>query len=195
MSKTNARFQAIIFDMDGTITEPVFDFEAIGREVFEATGCTGDIDTYPPDKRQIAWNIIMRHEHHAAQHQAVKPGTHDFLAACRIAGIPCGLLTLNCRENVDALVNKFALAFDKIITREHPNPKPHPAPVKEMTEQWSVLPANTLFVGDYIHDIQCGRSAGTITCFFRNPGCKDFSHEADITVESMHELMQAVFPD
>lgn len=180
--------------MDGTITEPVFDFDAIRQEVLEATGCSGDIETYPEKERDIAWQIIMRHEHHAAQNQAVKPGTHDLLARCRNASIPCGLLTLNCRKHVDTLLRKFDLAFDIIITREHENPKPHPAPVLEMTKQWGVRPQDTLLVGDFIHDIQCGRSAGTQTCFFANPGYRDFTQEADIAVQSMQELMQAVFP-
>lgn len=188
------RFRAVIFDMDGTITEPVFDFVAIGREFLAATGCSGDIDTYPPAMREIAWEIIMRHERHAASRQVMKPGTHDFLARCHEAGVPCGLLTLNCRENVDALIQKFDLAFDIIITREHANPKPHPAPVLEMTSRWGVSPAETVLVGDFIHDIQCGRNAGTATCFFRNPGCRDFSNEADITVNSMKELTATVFP-
>jgi len=111
------RFRAVIFDMDGTITEPVFDFEAIDREILEATGLSGDIDTFPPDMREIAWEIIIRHERHAAGRQQVKLGTHDLLALCREAGIPCGLLTLNCREHVDALIRKFNLEFDIIITR------------------------------------------------------------------------------
>jgi len=189
-----SRFKAVIFDMDGTITEPVFDFEAIDREILEATGLSGDIDTFPPDMREIAWEIIIRHERHAAGRQQIKPGTHDLLALCREAGVPCGLLTLNCREHVDALIRKFNLEFDIIITREHPNPKPHPAPVFEMTRRWGVTPAETLLVGDFIHDIQCGRNAGTATCFFRNPGCKDFSNEADITVSSMKELAAILFP-
>ncbi len=194
VDKPSAQFQAIIFDMDGTITEPVFDFDAIRQEVLEATGYSGDIETYPKKERDIAWQIIMRHEHNAAQNQAVKPGTHDFLERCRNNRIPCGLLTLNCRKNVDTLLQKFDLSFDIIITREHENPKPHPAPVLEMTKQWGIHPQDTLLVGDFIHDIQCGRSAGTKTCFFANPGHRDFTHEADITVKSMHELMQAVFP-
>ncbi len=180
--------------MDGTITEPVFDFDAIRKEVFEATGCTGDIESYPETEREIAWRIIMRHEHNASQNQAVKPGTHDFLEKCRLDQIPCGLLTLNCRENVDTLLRNFDLSFDMIITREHDNPKPHPAPVLEMTQRWNVSPNKTLLVGDYIHDIQCGKNAGTQTCFFYNPGYRDFSQEADISVCSMQELMRAVFP-
>lgn len=193
MRKPLPRFQAVIFDMDGTITEPVFDFDAIRREVFAATGCTGELETFPPEQRQVAWEIIMRHEQHAAANQMLKTGTRALLESCRAADIPVGLLTLNCRRHVDALVQKFDLAFDCIITREHANPKPHPAPVHEMTQRWQVAPQQTLLVGDYIHDIQCGRQAGTVTCFFQNPGCKDFSRASDITVKSMQELHHVVF--
>lgn len=193
MNTTEAQFQAIIFDMDGTITEPVFDFDAIREEIADATGLTGDIEAFPQKERDLAWQIIMRHEQHAAEQQAVKPGTHDFLAKCRSKNIPCGLLTLNCKKSVDTLLSTFSLSFDHIITREHPYPKPHPAPAQEMINAWGVQPKNTLLVGDYIHDIQCGQRAGTKTCFFHNPGCRDFSSEADMTVTSMQELLQTVF--
>jgi phosphoglycolate phosphatase-like HAD superfamily hydrolase len=47
-------------------------------------------------------------------------------------------------------------------------------------------------VGDYIHDIDCGRRAGARTCFFKTPGSQDFSAQADHAVDSMHALRTLV---
>jgi HAD superfamily hydrolase (TIGR01509 family) len=193
MSKSSPSIKAIIFDMDGTITEPVLDFDMIRQEVLEATGCSGDVETYPEKHKKTAWDIILRHEKHAEENQKIRPGLHDFLESCRHHRIPCGLLTLNCQRSVDALIRKYDLMFDIVITREHQNPKPHPAPVLEMTSAWNVAPSATLLIGDYIHDIECGKAAGTQTCFFQNPAAEDFTQHADYTVQSIQQLHKLVF--
>jgi phosphoglycolate phosphatase-like HAD superfamily hydrolase len=62
-----------------------------------------------------------------------------------------------------------------------------------MLKEWNTAPADTLMVGDYIHDIDCGKAAGTATCFFHNNGKADYTSQADFTVTSMPELEKQLF--
>jgi HAD superfamily hydrolase (TIGR01549 family) len=186
----NPRYRAIIFDMDGTITKPSLDFQRIRSEIGVGTG--GDlaavIEARPAEERLRAWRIVEKHEQMAEERQQLQSGTKALFDRCRTANMRIGLITRNVRRSVDALCRKFDLSFDHVITREFPHIKPHPAPILHMLEKWDIAPQDALMVGDYIHDIDCGRAAGTATCFYLNPGGQDFGSKADFTVCSMNEL-------
>ena len=183
------RYKALIFDMDGTITLPILDFAVIRREIGLPTGdIAHEITKLSQELQDRAWSIIERHERRAELEQALQPGTEAFLTRCRTANIKLGLITRNIQRSVDALCDKFNIEFDLVITREFPHIKPHPAPILHMLKQWEIEPHDTLMIGDYIHDIECGQAAGTATCFFQNPGAQDHGETATVTVHSMEAL-------
>ena len=183
------RYRALIFDMDGTITTPVIDFQRFRQEIgFGPGDVAKEIEDLPKKERDAAWRVIERHERKAEAEQQLQEGTKELLERCRKDDIRIGLITRNVRRSVDRLCQKFDLVFDSIITREFPHIKPHPAPIIHMLTAWEIAAEDTLMIGDYIHDIHCGIAAGTATCFYMNPGCKDFGVHADFTVRSMAEL-------
>ncbi|MBT3192259.1 MAG: HAD family hydrolase [Verrucomicrobia bacterium] len=185
----NARYKAVIFDMDGTITKPVFDFQRIRKEIGLGAGDVAkEIEDMPEAERARAWRIVEEHERDAETNQELQEGAKPLLERCRADNIRVGLITRNVKRSVDSLCSKFGLSFDHVITREFEHIKPHPAPILHMLAPWRIAPVNTIMVGDYIHDIDCGKAAGTTTCFYLNPGCRDFSDHADFTVSSMQEL-------
>ena len=47
-------------------------------------------------------------------------------------------------------------------------------------------------IGDYVHDIDCGRAAGTKTCFYHNQGSTDHGEDADFTARSIDDLSEIV---
>ena len=63
--------RALLFDMDGTLTEPYLDFEAIRREMGIAPGCwlLEAIAAMPPTERAAAESMLHRHEEAAATDQ------------------------------------------------------------------------------------------------------------------------------
>ena len=183
------RYQAVIFDMDGTITRPVLDFRAIRREIGLPEGdIAKTIAALPDEPRKRAWQIIERYEVFAEDQQQLQDGAKELLEKCRSDGIWIGLITRNIQRSVDALCRKFDLTFDHVITREFPHIKPHPAPIQHMLKQWDVPPSQALMVGDYTHDIDCGKAAGTATCFYLNANSPDYGTTADFTVQSMADL-------
>lgn len=189
------RYQAVIFDMDGTITRPVLDFREIRKEIGLPEGdIAKEIAKLPPPERQRAWRIIDGYERDAEERQELQDGAKALLERCRASGVRLGLITRNVRRSVDTLCRKFDLTFDHVITREFPHLKPHPAPILHMLEEWGIAPADALMVGDFTHDIECGNAAGAHTCFYLNPGGRDYGADADITVRSMPELERHLWP-
>lgn len=192
---TAPRFQALIFDMDGTLTEPVLDFGAIRRELELGPGdLAHQILALPEESRRHAWSVIEVHEERAMREQSLQTGAVELLARCRQEAVRLGLLTRNARRSVEHLCARYGLSFDIAITREFPSMKPHPGPILHMLQAWEIAPAAVLMTGDYLHDIECGRTAGTRTCFFQNPGAPWYGQDADFTVASMAELEAIVFP-
>lgn len=190
-------YKALIFDMDGTITRPSLDFQVIRREIGHAI--EGDlargIEALPSAEQTRAWTIIEAHEEEARHKQELQPGAAQFLAECRRNLVKLGLVTRNVQRSVDHLCARFDLQFDAVLTREFPFLKPDPAPVLQILQEWGLAPADALMVGDYLHDIDCGRAAGTDTCFFHNPGTPFWGAHANHVVQSMTELRALVFRD
>src|SRR6185437_5398843 len=88
--------RAILFDMDGTLTEPMLDFPRIksdlgigNQPILEA------LAQMTPPQRAAAEAILFRHEDHAAAHSTLNPGCTELLAWLRIAEIPTALITRN----------------------------------------------------------------------------------------------------
>lgn len=179
--------------MDGTLTRPTLDFEAMRRELGAPEGDLAHyILSLPPADRERAWAVIEAHEERAILDQRLQPGAADLLADCRVAGIRLGVVTRNAERSVQALCRTYGLAFDRVVTRDFPHIKPHPGPVLHILEAWGLPAARALMVGDYVHDIACGRAAGTATCFFQNPGHVFHGRDADYTVHSFEELRTVI---
>ena len=189
-----ARFQGLIFDLDGTLTRPTLDFDAMRREIGILEGdLVFEIPKLPPGRRDAAWAVVEAHEQRALREQALQDGALGLLRRCRDEGIRIAVLTRNARRSVDHFCSAHGMVFDAVVTREFPFVKPHPGPVRHILETWGMDPADALMIGDYVHDITCGREAGTKTCFFQNPGRPDYGRDADFTVHSMAELEALLF--
>jgi HAD superfamily hydrolase (TIGR01509 family) len=189
-----ARFKGVIFDMDGTLTHPAIDFPAIRAELGIGDGdIAAHILSLPSGEQPAAWGVVERHEEEALPRQEMKPGMQSLLRDLRDSGVKLGILTRNAQPSVDALCAKYNLSFDAVVTRDFPHVKPHPGPILHILEQWGMPAADVLMVGDYVHDVDCGRAAGTRTCFLHNDGFPDHGADADYTVRSADELRAIVF--
>src|ERR1700692_233112 len=67
--------RAILFDMDGTLTEPMLDFPRIKAEMgIGDRPILESLDRLAPDRRIEAEAILLRHEEHAARNSTLNPG-------------------------------------------------------------------------------------------------------------------------
>jgi HAD superfamily hydrolase (TIGR01509 family) len=164
---SSERASAVLFDLDGTLTRPHLDFDAIRREiglpVEPRTPILEAMQSMPPDQRARAEAILLGHERRAAEASRLWDDARAVLAAIRSAGIPVAVMTRNSRQSVDTVMARHGLRFDACYAREDGPVKPAPAPVLKLCSQLQADPARAWVVGDYLFDIQAGNAAGAVT--------------------------------
>ena len=85
-----------------------------------------------------------------------------------------------------------------MLTREDAPAKPDPTGVLAICQDWNMAPADVLFVGDYLFDLQAGHNAGTRAVLFvpdlstRPEALPKWSDEADWVVGGYDELHQLI---
>lgn len=188
--------KAVIFDLDGTITEPYFDFDAIREEIgIDRQGgpILEAMEKMTPQQRQRAESILHFHEERAVAASSLNPGARETLEGLRRRGIPIGILTRNRKSNVHAVAERHHLCFDAVVGREDGPVKPDAFGVLHLCDRFEVRPHETMLVGDYLFDLLCARAAGAIPVLIASHDrAAEFAHHADFTVQTLHELLPIV---
>jgi HAD superfamily hydrolase (TIGR01549 family) len=184
---------AVIFDLDGTLTRPYLDFDAIRAEIgIESGPILEAIAAMTPAQRSFAEVILLRHEWEAAHHGELHDDAVEVVAQIRECH-KVALLTRNTRPIVEHILTTHGFEFDAIRTREDGDIKPSPEPVFSLCEELGASAENSWVVGDYLFDIQSGRSAGTRTVLMI--GDKEapvFAPLADHVIRRLKELPDIV---
>jgi HAD superfamily hydrolase (TIGR01509 family) len=187
--------RAVIFDLDGTLTEPVLDFDAIRAEIGlpDNVPILEYIERLTVAERAHAEAVMVRHERAAIAQATLADGCADLLGHLRDREIPIAILTRNVREVVETFARMFTFQFHAVYTREDGPPKPSPAGALSLCRAMGVAPAHTLSVGDYKYDVMAGRDAGCRTVLVDREGLP--AHELvewgspDLVVKSLRELL------
>jgi HAD superfamily hydrolase (TIGR01549 family) len=186
----------VIFDLDGTITQPYFDFDAIREEIGldrHAGPILEAMEGMTPQQRGRAEAILHFHEERAVEESALNPGAKEALAGLQQRGIRIGVLTRNRKDNALAVATRHGLQFDAVVGREDGPVKPNTFGVLHLCRQFAVEPAETLLVGDYLFDLLCARAAGAIPVLIANhERAAEFALHADFTVKGLNELLEIV---
>jgi HAD superfamily hydrolase (TIGR01509 family) len=190
------RIKAVIFDLDGTITQPFFDFDAIRREMGLASDA-GPIlelmEKMTKRERDEAQRILLAHEERAVAESTLNPGAKETLEELRRRGILIGILTRNKKENAAAVGDKHGLKFDAVVGRDEGPVKPDAFGVLYLCEKFGISPQESLVVGDYLFDLLCGRAAGAIPVLLKNHHKADeFAKHADFVIENIADLLKII---
>ena len=159
------RIKAVIFDLDGTLTQPFFDFDAIRLEMGyppDAGPILELMEKMTPRQREEAERILLAHEERAVAESTLNPGAKETLEELRRRGILIGILTRNKKDNAFAVAKKHGLKFDAVVGREDGPVKPDAFGVLHLCERFGIKPEESLVVGDYLLDLLCARAAGAI---------------------------------
>ena len=188
--------KAVIFDLDGTITQPYFDFEAIRKEMGlgrNSGPVLESMEKMAPQQRKDAEKILHFHEQKAVTESKLNAGAKQTLRALRTAGIHIGILTRNKRSNAIAIAGKHNLKFDAIVDREDGPVKPDAFGVLRICRQFGVEPQQTLLVGDYLFDLLCAKAAGAVAVLLTNNNkAAEFAEHADFTIEKIDQILQII---
>ena len=188
--------KAVIFDLDGTITRPYFDFDAIREEIGLARDSgplLESMEKMNPQLRRNAEKILYNHEEKAVIESKLNTGAEHTLSTLRAAGIHIGILTRNKRGNAYAIAQKHKLKFDAVIGREDGPVKPDAFGVIELCRQFGVKPQETLLVGDYLFDLLCAKAAGAVAVLLANHNqAGEFAEHADFCIENITVILEII---
>jgi len=190
------QIKAVIFDLDGTITQPFFDFDNIREEIGLARDSgplLESMEKMTPGQRQNAEKILHYHEQKAVTESRLNTNAKQTLSALRSAGINIGILTRNKRENALAIAKKHGLEFDTVIGREDGPVKPDAFGVLRICEQFGVEPKETMLVGDYLFDLLSAKAAGAVAVLLTNHNQADeFVEHADFCIEDISRILEII---
>lgn len=178
-------YRAILFDLDGTLIDsiglilasyhhtlathglpPVSDAEWLAGV---GTPLRVQLARFAPTTAHMDALVQTYRDYNLGNHDAVVkpyPGVPELVRRIRAAGYRTAVVT---SKNVEGTRRGLVVAgleeeIEVIVAADTvTHPKPHPEPVLQAMEKLGTRPAETLFIGDSIHDLNSGRAAGSRT--------------------------------
>ncbi len=191
MKNGSPQVKAIVFDLDGTLTdfnldyktvraearrflinqgfpastlsvnESIFDMLRKARVYLKNNGLSNQFSAI----RKRVFSIAEKYELSAARETYLLPGTFQTLKALRKAKLKLGIFTMNGEKSTDYILRNFRLKsfFDSVVTREATTDvKPDAAHLHVVLEDLSVEPEQTIVVGDSIGDMKSAEALKAI---------------------------------
>jgi len=187
-----------IFDLDGTLTVPAHDFDAIRTELGLPQGrpILEQLAELTEERRTRLFERLDEIEIEIARRARAQPGSRELLAALRARGAKIGILTRNSHATALETLRACALAEffapPEIMSREMCALKPSGDGIKKLLSLWDAAPGDAVMVGDYLFDILAGHDAGTTTVFVDNLDRPEFASKADRSVKSLEEIVAMI---
>lgn len=210
--------KAVLLDLDGTLLDTVLDLHAAAngmqRDLGNPEVAVEDIRAYvgrgipnlvkrvlagaleaaddptPPPADALA-SFKKHYEHFNGRAAKPFPGVMTGVEAFKAMGLPLGVITNKAQAFTIPLLERTGLApfMDVIVSGDMlPRPKPDPMPVIWACGRLGVSPADTLLVGDSVHDFKAGHNAGCkvfLVPYGYNEGQDVRGLAADAIVESI----------
>jgi HAD superfamily hydrolase (TIGR01549 family) len=155
--------QAVLFDMDGTILEPVED----GLPEFKAHwGIAPDqlvipnLHRLPPEAAEAFRLLEVR----VADQSVLRTGVRELLKELRAAGIKTALVTNNATSSAKTVLDKHQVSFDLVLSRDDAPMKPAPDMLLLALERLQSSPSDAIMVGDTRPDLGAARNAKIPLC-------------------------------
>ena len=190
-----ARRTAWVFDMDGTLTVPVHDFDAIRAELGLPAGkpILEELARLPAAEAAPKRARLDAIEEELARAATPAAGAVAFVTALVERGARVGVLTRNTRSNARLTLAAIGLggSFETadVLGRDEAPPKPDPRGVLDLLARWAVTPAEGVMVGDYRFDLEAGRAAGVTTVHVTPDGAPGWPALTDLRAPSFEHLL------
>ena len=188
-SRLPAKPQAILFDLDGTLIDSAHDLGGAANTLLErrqrptlpiavyrpqvGSGARGiltiafpEIDPKSAPFTQLCEEFCDVYAETLGVQTAIFEGVDALLHTLEQRGIAWGIVTNKVeRFSIPLIASLAELRRAPVLicgdTTSHP--KPHPLPLQEAAKRLGVDPAQCVYVGDDIRDMQAGKAAGMAT--------------------------------
>ncbi len=185
-----------IFDLDGTLTRPQHDFAAIKKALDVPEDCyiLEHLDTLGPVVGRQKRRELDRIETDLAKRSIATRGAVQLVEKLVAQRCHMGIITRNSRDNAlisleqIGLSEHFSDAF--VIGRDEEALKPSPAGVRRLLRDWGVGPVDTVFVGDYVIDLQTAQAAGVGAIHLDSNGRFPWPEYTDLGISCLTELIE-----
>ena len=185
--------KAIVFDLDGTLTEFNLDYKGVRSEAIQFFASRGfDSSMFTLNEsvfemleiaevyvrqhneggrksegiRRDIFLLADRYEILAARTTRLLPSANMLLEAAKRMRLKRALYTTKGKKATDYILKHFHINrfFDIVITREDVSAiKPNVAHLETVLEALDTKPEEAIIVGDSTEDVLCGRQLNTIT--------------------------------
>lgn len=187
MESAERRFDAVVFDLDGTLVDSAPDLtralncllDEIGRPALPLTAVLGMIGdgvaklverglaaTGGPPQVPSSAALVERFRalylDRLADETRPYPGVCEALASLAKDGYALGVCTNKPMAATEALLAALDLSrwFVAVSGGDGPQRKPDPAPLLALLERLGASPARSVMVGDGVNDVVAARAAG-----------------------------------
>jgi 2-phosphoglycolate phosphatase len=174
---------AVLFDLDGTLADTAPDLaEAVNRMLveegqppvplerlrpFASAGARGllhaafGIKPDDADYASLRETFLEYYAESICRHTRLFPGIAELLDALRARSIPWGIVTNKATRFTETILSTLMVKPDCVACGDTtPHLKPHPASLLHAAAQLRLPPANCLYLGDDLRDMQAARAAG-----------------------------------
>ena len=182
-----AAYDAVLFDLDGTLVDTAPDMVAALAALMQAEGleplpyalARSWVSNGAAGLIGLAFPGVPQAEHDRLRHafldryqagvcvdSVLFPGLAELLDTLDAGGVPWGVVTNKPGYLSSALLDGLGIgsrAACLVAGDTIPERKPHPAPLLLASRRTGVAPARSVYVGDAARDIEAGRRAGMHT--------------------------------
>ncbi|MFW6321574.1 MAG: HAD family hydrolase [Halohasta sp.] len=168
--QTQTEYEAVVYDLDGTVVELAVDWQAVADDVMAVYDGAG-INATGAD----LWDLLERAERHGIESEVESAISRHEHAGARDSrrlsladelldrSVPVGVCSLNCERACRIALDTHDLTpgVDAVIGRDSVDThKPDPEPLLAALRQLGVDPDDAVFVGDSPSDGTTAERAG-----------------------------------
>lgn len=186
-----------VFDMDGTLTLAVHDFEHIRQqlEIPLEADILEHLASLPKTEAQEKHAWLLEHEYELAANAQPAPGAHELVEQLHQENRQLAILTRNAHSLVEVTLEAIGLKpffeTQNIYGREQAEPKPSPDGMLKIAQSWQVRPSKLIMVGDFHFDLTSAKQAGARSVLVNTPS-NLWPQLTDLYVSDCFSLLQQV---
>ena len=183
-----------IFDLDGTLTISAHDFDYIRSELGldEEVPILETLNAMPTEQSTPLWQRLNELEIYYAGKAKIMDGSRAILEKLAARGVRLGILTHNVMPIVMETLRACDIAHlfhkDYVVDRDVATPKPSADGIHHLLDLWQADTEDTVMVGDYLYDLQSGRSAGVTTIHLDSTRDQRWPEYTDIYIRDFSEI-------